>query len=116
MTSRIDLARHFLALAEHDLRAFHKLVDDPNVDEATVGFLAQQAVEKCLKAVLARHDRPVIACCAITSSLAGEYEESGSVSPGSDQAPAPPQAPGWSAWIARSPRRSGMVLAEVDPD
>ena len=58
MTSRIDLARHFLALAERDLRAFQKLVDDPDVDEATVGFLAQQAVEKCLKAVLARHDRP----------------------------------------------------------
>ncbi len=58
MTSRIDLARHFLAMADRDLRAFQKLVDDPDVDEATVGFLAQQAVEKCLKAVLARHDRP----------------------------------------------------------
>lgn len=58
----------------------------------------------------------VIACCAITSPLAGEYEDSGSVSPGCDQAPAPPQAPGWSAWIARSRRRSGMVLAEVGPD
>lgn len=57
MSRPIDLARHFLALADRDIRAFRKLVDDPEIDDATVRFLAQQTVEKCLKASLARHDR-----------------------------------------------------------
>lgn len=50
-----DLARRFLALADRDIRAFRKLSDDSEIDDEVVGFHAQQAVEKCLKAVLAKH-------------------------------------------------------------
>jgi hypothetical protein len=57
MSRPIDLARHFLALADRDIRALRKLVDDPEIDEATVGFLAQQAIEKSLKATLALYNR-----------------------------------------------------------
>lgn len=50
-----DLARRFLALADRDIRAFRKLSDDLEIDDEIIGFHAQQAVEKCLKAVLAMH-------------------------------------------------------------
>lgn len=50
-----DLARRFLTLADRDIRAFRKLSDDPEIDDEVVGFHAQQAAEKCLKAVLAKH-------------------------------------------------------------
>lgn len=50
-----DLARRFLDLADRDIRAFHKLSEDTEIDDEVVGFHAQQAVEKCLKAVLVRH-------------------------------------------------------------
>jgi HEPN domain-containing protein len=49
----IDLARQFLAVADNDVKAFRRLVDDEDIADATLGFHAQQAVEKCLKAVLA---------------------------------------------------------------
>ncbi len=49
-----DLGRRFLALADRDLRAFHKLVGDPQIDDEVVGFHAQQALERSLKAVLVR--------------------------------------------------------------
>lgn len=55
MKQAADLARRFLALADRDLRAFEKLVSDPEIDDEVIGFHAQQAVEKCLKAVLVRH-------------------------------------------------------------
>lgn len=51
-----DLARRFLELADRDIKAFRKLVPDREIDDAVIGFHAQQAVEKCLKAVLARHE------------------------------------------------------------
>jgi hypothetical protein len=44
MKQPIDLARKFLAVADNDIKAFQKLAAD-----ASVGFHAQQAVEKCLK-------------------------------------------------------------------
>jgi HEPN domain-containing protein len=50
-----ELARRFLTLADRDIRAFRKLSDDREIDDEIVGFHAQQAVEKCLKAVLAKH-------------------------------------------------------------
>lgn len=50
-----ELARRFLTLADRDIRAFRKLSDDLEIDDEIVGFHAQQAVEKCLKAVLAKH-------------------------------------------------------------
>lgn len=48
-----DLARRFLSLADRDIKVFRKLVNDPDIDDEAVGFHAQQAVEKCMKAVLA---------------------------------------------------------------
>jgi HEPN domain-containing protein len=55
MKQPIDLARKFLAVADNDIKAFQKLADDSEIADASVGFHAQQAVEKCLKAVLALH-------------------------------------------------------------
>ena len=53
-----DLARRFPALAERDARTLAALVDHRDVDDEPIGFHAQQAVEKCLKAVLALHRVP----------------------------------------------------------
>ncbi len=50
-----DLARRFLALADRDIKTFSQLANIPDSDDEAVGFHAQQAVEKCLKAVLAKH-------------------------------------------------------------
>lgn len=55
MKQPVDLARRFLLLAERDFKAFLKLADDPEIDDEVVGFHAQQSIEKCLKAVLAKH-------------------------------------------------------------
>ena len=52
MKQATDLARRFLALADRDLRAFEKLVADREIADEVIGFHAQQAIEKCLKAVL----------------------------------------------------------------
>jgi HEPN domain-containing protein len=49
-----DLADLFLRKASSDLAAVRTLADDVDQDDAVVGFHAQQAVEKALKAVLAR--------------------------------------------------------------
>jgi HEPN domain-containing protein len=48
-----DLARELLGLAADDLTAARALVDVPSVSDAIVGFHAQQAAEKALKAALA---------------------------------------------------------------
>lgn len=50
-----ELARRFLTLADRDIRAFRKLSDDPEIDDEVVRFHAQQAAQKCLKAMLAKH-------------------------------------------------------------
>lgn len=47
-----DLADLFLRKADSDLAAARALADDDDQDDAVVGFHAQQAVEKALKAVL----------------------------------------------------------------
>lgn len=47
-----DLADLFLRKADSDLAAARTLADDADQDDAVVGFHAQQAVEKALKAVL----------------------------------------------------------------
>ena len=41
-----------LGMAEQDALAYRKLADDPEIHDALIGFHAQQAVEKALKAVL----------------------------------------------------------------
>jgi len=53
MKQPIDLARSYLRLADRDIKALDLLIHSEKIDDETVGFHAQQAVEKCLKAVLA---------------------------------------------------------------
>jgi HEPN domain-containing protein len=50
-----DLARVLTRKAEGDAKAMRLLASDPEIDDAAVGFHAQQAIEKSLKAVLAVH-------------------------------------------------------------
>ena len=52
MKHPVDLARRFLTLADRDIRTFNLLAATPDSDDQAVGFHAQQAIEKCLKAVL----------------------------------------------------------------
>jgi len=51
MKSR-EHARLLLAKAHEDLYVLNRLVDDTDSPDAVIGFHAQQAVEKSLKAVL----------------------------------------------------------------
>jgi HEPN domain-containing protein len=48
-----DLATRFARKARSDEIALEKLADDPNVPDDLIGFHAQQALEKLLKAALA---------------------------------------------------------------
>ncbi|HID99190.1 MAG TPA: HEPN domain-containing protein [Thiotrichaceae bacterium] len=48
-------AQRFLRLADRDVKAFQVLKNAPEIHLTTVCFHAQQAIEKCLKAVLIRH-------------------------------------------------------------
>ncbi len=50
-----DLAKKFLELAARDCNALRVLAADSSTADEAVGFHAQQAVEKCLKAVLILH-------------------------------------------------------------
>lgn len=52
MTPGHEEALRALRLADHDIVAFKKLKNDPDVHFAITCFHAQQAVEKCMKAVL----------------------------------------------------------------
>jgi HEPN domain-containing protein len=56
MAGPADLARELLGLADDDLVAARALLDVPGVTDAIVGFHAQQAAEKALKAALASAD------------------------------------------------------------
>lgn len=51
----MDLARVLLARADDDLTLVRRVADDSDIADAIVGFHAQQAAEKLLKAVLAAH-------------------------------------------------------------
>jgi HEPN domain-containing protein len=51
MTPPLDVANRLLALAKRDITSFRALATHPEVDVSAPGFFAQQAVEKCLKAV-----------------------------------------------------------------
>jgi len=50
--SPYDLALRFLAKGEQDLAAARVLAQNPDMADDIIGFHCQQAVEKCLKAVL----------------------------------------------------------------
>jgi len=53
MATNGDLARRLLAAAENDKLMAKSVLPVPGVTDAGVGMLAQQAVEKAIKAVLA---------------------------------------------------------------
>ncbi|HKB50118.1 MAG TPA: HEPN domain-containing protein [Solirubrobacterales bacterium] len=48
-----DLARVLARKAEGDAKAMRRLASDPEIDDEAIGFHAQQAIEKWLKAVMA---------------------------------------------------------------
>ncbi|MBF0293548.1 MAG: HEPN domain-containing protein [Magnetococcales bacterium] len=50
-----DEVHRLLRKADQDRAVFHAIKNLPGIDAATACFHAQQAVEKCLKAVLLRH-------------------------------------------------------------
>jgi len=50
-----EVAKILLQAAEQDLAACEALAQAPGIGDAIVGFHAQQATEKALKAVLSRH-------------------------------------------------------------
>jgi hypothetical protein len=52
MTPHRDEALRSLRTADHDIAAFEALMQHPEVHPAMACFHAQQAIEKCLKAVL----------------------------------------------------------------
>ncbi len=58
MKQPVDLARAYLKLADRDIKALDLLIRSEEIDDETIGFHAQQAAEKCLKAVLALHIIP----------------------------------------------------------
>lgn len=55
-----EQARLLLRKAIQDMAVLERLIDDPIIEVATLGFHAQQAAEKLLKALLAvgGHDYP----------------------------------------------------------
>lgn len=71
MADQGDLAQQLIALATDDLSAARALVEVETVSDAIVGFHAQQAVEKALKAVLASEgaDFPFTHNIALLSQL-----------------------------------------------
>jgi HEPN domain-containing protein len=56
MTAATERAQRLFALAERDITSFRALSSHPEVDISATGFFAQQAVEKCLKAVFECND------------------------------------------------------------
>jgi HEPN domain-containing protein len=58
--TRSDQARLLQRKASQDLAVLDRLLDDPAIDDETLGYHAQQAAEKLLKALLALqgHDFP----------------------------------------------------------
>lgn len=50
-----DLARVLARKAEGDAKAMRRLASDSEIDDEAVGFHAQQAIEKWIKAVMAFH-------------------------------------------------------------
>jgi HEPN domain-containing protein len=53
--TRSDQARLLQRKAAQDLAVIDRLLDDPAIDDETLGYHAQQAAEKLLKALLALH-------------------------------------------------------------
>lgn len=58
MPDDLDLPRVLARKAEGDAKAMRLLASDPEIDDESVGFHAQQAIEKWIKAVMASHGLP----------------------------------------------------------
>jgi HEPN domain-containing protein len=71
---RLDLARVLLARAIDDETLIRKVAPDTDIADAIVGFHAQQAAEKLIKAVLAAHGVAFMKSHAL-SYLIGLVEE-----------------------------------------
>jgi hypothetical protein len=71
---RLDLARVLLAKATDDEALVRKVSLDSDISDAIVGFHAQQAVEKQIKAVLAARGIPFVKSHAL-SYLIGLIEQ-----------------------------------------
>lgn len=56
--TRFDQARLLQRKAAQDLAVIDRLLDDPTIDDETLGYHAQQAAEKLIKALLAVHGHP----------------------------------------------------------
>lgn len=55
-----DLARVLSRKAEGDAKAMRLLAANVEIDDESVGFHAQQAIEKWIKSVMASHDLPQV--------------------------------------------------------
>ena len=55
-----ELARLLLRKAKQDQYAMNRLLDDPSAPDEVIGFHAQQAVEKMIKAVLAHRQLNIV--------------------------------------------------------
>ena len=53
--TRSDQARLLQCKAAQDLAVLDRLLDDPDINDETLGYHAQQAAEKLIKALLALH-------------------------------------------------------------
>jgi HEPN domain-containing protein len=74
-SERIEVAELLTRRAAGDLKAARKLSPDPEIDEGIIGFHAQQAVEKALKATLTLEgvDFPKTHDIDFLVGLAGEH-------------------------------------------
>jgi HEPN domain-containing protein len=80
--SRQDLARVLLRRADGDLTLVRHVLDDADIPDAIIGFHAQQAVEKSLKAVLSAREVRYDRTHAI-DYLVGIVEDNGIAAPAS---------------------------------
>ncbi len=55
MKQPLDLAQRYLVIADRDIHTMRLLVPIAESEDEAIGFHAQQAVEKCLKSILALH-------------------------------------------------------------
>ena len=141
MADEADLARGLLGLAADDLTAARALVDVPAVTDAIVGFHAQQATEKALKAALAAAGRefPFTHNIHVLRRLCGDggialpdaldkldlltpyavAERYGARSPGTvDRATAldlAAQAVAWARTVVEEPPSTGSSDTDLDP-
>jgi HEPN domain-containing protein len=77
---RLDLARVLLARAIDDEALVRKVLPDSDISDAILGFHAQQAVEKQIKAVLVARGIPFVKSHAL-GYLIGLIEQNGITAP-----------------------------------